>query len=140
MSTTIFPINSGGPLDDDYGPKFPSSAGRGMGFKEFSPLRESAGGVNKSKEPKVKAKTFLKAAEGKAFKGKKKVKKGSKPENLRASEAKNQKKGAFGEKYAASKGNTGKGVRVAESGRYLANGKKKSLAQRQREGFYPEIR
>jgi hypothetical protein len=110
-----------------------------MAFKEFSPLRES--GPGKSAEPKVKAKTFIKAAEGKTTfgKSKKKVKKGSKPENLRASEAKNQKKGAFGEKYKAPSGNTGKGIRVAESSRYLPNGKKKSLKQRQRENFYPEI-
>ena len=112
MTTTIGPVPSGGLLDDEYGPRFPSSAGRGMGYAETIRLRESKG-PNKSAEPKVAAKTFLKTAEGKSTKGKKKVKKGSKPENLRASEAKNQKKGIFGEKYAAPSGNEGKGIRVA---------------------------
>lgn len=112
MSTTITPLKSGGPLDDDYGPTFPASTGRGMGFGEQSTRLKESRGPNQQAEPKVAAKRFIKAAEGKSSKGKKKVKKGSKPENLRASEAKNQKKGAFGEKYAAPKGNTGKGMRV----------------------------
>lgn len=114
MSTTILPMANGGPDDDGFGPRFPASAGRGMGYEESVRLKESKG-PNKSAEPKVKAKTFIKAAEGEktAGKSKKKVKKGSKPENLRASEAKNQKKGAFGEKYTAPAGNAGKGVRVA---------------------------
>lgn len=116
MSTTIFPIISSGPLDDDRGPRFPASTGRGMGHGQSKRLRESKG-PGLQAEPKIGAKKFIKAAEGKAIKGKKKVKKGSKPKNLRASEAKNQKKGLFGEKYSPPSGNTGKGVRVAESAR-----------------------
>ena len=113
MSTTIFPIANTGPDDDGRQPLFPIETGQGMGYQAVRRLRESKG--PKFPKPKVAAKTFIKAAEGKSLGKKPKVKKGKKPENLRASEAKNQKKGAFGEKYTAPKGNTGKGVRVAES-------------------------
>lgn len=113
MSTTINPVQSGGPLDDDYGPIFPASAGRGMGYNALVRLRESRD-PNLSAAPKVNPKKFIKAAEGDKTSGKKKVKKGKKPENLRASEAKNKKRGAFGETYAAPK-DKGKGVRVTEA-------------------------
>ena len=138
MTTTIGPVANSGNTDEGFGVTFPASTGRGMGFEASQRLRESGSGKNFPK-PKVPAKKFIKAAEGKATKEKKKVEKGAKPENLRASEAKNQKKGAFGEKYKAPSGNAGKGVRVAESSRYLPNGEKKPLQQRMDEGFYPEI-
>lgn len=111
MTTTIFPVQNSGPDDDIYGPIFDSDTGRGMGERI---LRESSRGPNKSAEPKVGAKKFITEAMGKSSKGKKKVKKGSKPENLRAAEAtKKSKLGIFGEKYTQPKGNAGKGVRVA---------------------------
>lgn len=137
MTTTIGPVANTGNTDGGYGPTFPANTGRGMGFEATRRLRESGSGKNFPK-PKVEPKKFI--AEGKKTIGKKKkVKKGSKPENLRASEAKNKKKGAFGETYTAPKDSKGKGVRVAESSRYLPNGKKKPLEQRISEGFYPEI-
>lgn len=110
MSTTIFPLNNSGPDDDEYCVTFPEETGRGMGH---TVLRESKG-PNKSAEPKVKAKTFIKEAMGSDSKGKKKVKKGSKPKNLRAAETtKKSKLGSFGEKYSAVEAGKSKGERVA---------------------------
>jgi hypothetical protein len=141
MTTTIGPVPNTGNTDEGFGPTFPSGTGRGMGFESSRRLLESGTGT-KFPKPKVEPKRFLKAAEGQKTvgKGKKKVKKGSKPENLRVGESKSKKRGAFGEVYKAAEGAKGKGVRVAESGgRYLPNGKKKPLQQRMDEGFYPEI-
>lgn len=107
MGTTISPLINAGPDDEGYGPKFPRVTG------QIAYLRESRGAS--IPKPKVEPKKFMKAAEGKSMRKKPSVKKGKKPENLRASEAKNQKRGAFGEKYSAPKGNSGKGVRVTES-------------------------
>lgn len=113
MTTTIGIMANSGPDDDGRGPVFPSGTGRGMGFESMTRLRESD---PKFPKPKVEAKKFIKAAEGVktvSKVGSKKVKKGKKPENLRASESKNKKRGAFGEVYKAAPGGTGKGVRVA---------------------------
>lgn len=112
MTTTIGVVANTGPDDEGYQPRFPASTGIGMAAQ----LKESKSGASIPK-PKVQAKKFIKAAEGKVLGKKPKVKKGKKPENLRASEAKNQKRGAFGEKYTAPSGSKGKGVRVAESNR-----------------------
>lgn len=115
MTTTITPIASIGPDDDGLGPVFPSDTGRIITGSEFKKLRESKPRFPK---PKVEPKKFIKAAEGVKTPAKsknKKVKKDPKPKNLRASESKNKKKGLFGEVYKAPSGNSGKGVRVAES-------------------------
>jgi hypothetical protein len=93
---------NGGPEDDE-SPLFPPVTGRGMGA-ESTVLRES------KKSPKQ----IIKEAEGVLNPGKsraKKVVKGSKPKNLRASSKK--KRGAFGEAYQPPAGNAPKGVRVA---------------------------
>jgi hypothetical protein len=108
MGTTIFPLNNGGPFDDD-GPSFPVSAGQGMGFEQATRLRES----RKKKTPKQ----IIKEAEGVLNPARSKAKKkqlGARPKNLRTSGRK-KKVGPFGEAYSSAPGSRGKGVRVAES-------------------------
>lgn len=110
---TIFPVNDS-PLDDDYGPRFPRSAGGGM----IAQLREAG---MRFLKPKKAAKKINKEAMGtqtpRGFR-KPSVKKGKKPENLRASAGK-KKHGVFGETYTPVKA-PNKGVRVAESDRRFA--------------------
>jgi hypothetical protein len=106
---TTFPVNDN-PFDDP-GPQFPRSAGGGM----IAQLREAG---MKFLKPKKPAKTINKEAMGRSSHSKPSVKKGSKPENLRAS-AKSKKHGPLGESYTPVKA-PNKGVRVAESDRRFA--------------------
>jgi len=103
MSTTLFPLANGGPFPEEEVITFPEITGRGMGH---TILRESLSGKS--------AKKFIKAAEGHVGGKKPKVKKSSKPKNLKASGKK--KRGVFGEVYSAPSGSKGKGIRVSESG------------------------
>lgn len=106
-TTTLFPCSNSGPDDDEYGPEFPASTGRGM----LRQLRE-AQGLNFAK-PKTVPKKFIKSAEGSTTKKSVKVKTSAKPKNLRKKPTK--KAGIFGETYTAPPDSKGKGVRVAES-------------------------
>lgn len=114
MSTTLYPCSNSGPDDDQYGPKFPASTGRGM----LMQLRE-AQGLNFAK-PKTVPKKFIKRAEGSSTKKSVKVKTSAKPKNLRKKPTK--KAGIFGETYTAPPDSKGKGVRVAESDRISSFG------------------
>lgn len=112
MGTTLNPLCNAGPDDNGLGPRFPASTGAGM----LRQLREAGAKRFGFLRPKKQAKTINKEAQGKTNVGKKaKLKTSRKPENLRT--GKKKKLGAFGEAYEAPAGNTGKGVRVAESRR-----------------------
>jgi hypothetical protein len=110
MGTTIFPLMNGGPVDDD-GPSFPAVTGRGSAYEENRRLLESG---RRKKTPKQ----IIKEAEGTLSKSKTRMKKGSKPKNLRASGSKKKKVGPFGEAYTPVKA-TAKGNRVSEARGHL---------------------
>jgi len=125
MTTTIYPVMDGGPTDEGYGPTFPASAGMGT----MAQLRESASGVPKI-VPKKDPKKFIKAAEGDRSTGPKaRLKSSKKPENLKV-KGKKKKLGPFGEAYSQPPGNTGKGVRVAESRRKQFESMRESFRRR----------